>query len=223
MDRETAFSDKPEEMAALWQKKGAQLIHVVDLDGAVRKTPQNVDAIRNIVRCVDVPIQLGGGVRDIGTIKFYLNLGVRRIILGTVAQKDPELLQRACEQFPGTVLAGIDACNECVAVEGWTMETSESAYDLAMKVEKAGVAAIVFTDISRDGMRAGPNVEATRRMCQTVSIPVICAGGVTTMDDIVNLLNLREPNLWGVITGRAIYEGTLDLMEAVRRIAEFGK
>jgi phosphoribosylformimino-5-aminoimidazole carboxamide ribotide isomerase len=220
MDRETVFSDKPEEMAALWQKKGAQIIHVVDLDGAVRRIPQNVEAIQDIVRGVDIPIQLGGGIRDMDTIKFYLDLGVKRVILGTAAQKDPELLQRACDRFPDAVIAGIDARNEYVAVDGWTEETPVSPYELAVKVEKAGVTAIVFTDISRDGMRTGPNLDTTRRMCRTVNISVICAGGVTTIHDIVNLQGLHEPNLWGVITGRAIYEGTLDLTEALQRAAE---
>ncbi len=134
MDRETVFSDKHEKMAALWQKKGAQLIHVVDLDGAVRRTPQNVEAIRHIVREVDVPVQLGGGIRDMDTIKFYLDLGVNRLILGTAAQKDPELLRRACDRFPHRILAGIDARDDYVAVDGWTEETSLSPYDLAMKV-----------------------------------------------------------------------------------------
>ena len=220
MDQETVFSDTPEKMAALWQKKGAQIIHVVDLDGAVRRMPQNVEAVQNIVREVDIPIQLGGGIRDMDTIKFYLDLGVKRVILGTAAQKNPEFLQRACDCFPGAILAGIDARDEYVAVDGWTEKTSDSPFELAMKVEKAGVAAIVFTDISRDGMRMGPNLESTRRMCRAVNVSVICAGGVTTINDIVNLRGLHEPNLWGVITGRAIYEGTLDLTEALQQAAE---
>jgi phosphoribosylformimino-5-aminoimidazole carboxamide ribotide isomerase len=219
MDRETVFSDKPEKMAALWQEKGAQLIHVVDLDGAVRRSPQNVKAIRNIVREVDIPVQLGGGIRDMDTIKFYLDLGVDRVILGTAAQKDPELLRQACDRFPHRILAGIDARDEYVAVDGWTEETTHSPYDLAVKVERAGVAAIVFTDISRDGMRTGPNLESIRRMCRRVNISVICAGGVASLKDILDLKDLQEPNLWGVITGRAIYEGTLDLTEALQRAA----
>lgn len=216
MDRETVFSDAPEEMAALWEKKGGRLIHVVDLDGAVRRSPQNVEAVKAIVSRVSVPVQLGGGIRDLETIEFYLDLGVKRVILGTAAQERPDLLKEACTRFPGAVVAGIDAWENRVSVDGWTKETQDSPFDLARKMADAGVAAIIYTDISRDGMRTGPNLENTRTMCRTVSVPIICAGGVASLQDIQDLLDLNEPNLWGVITGRAIYEGTLDLEEAVR-------
>jgi len=215
MDRETVFSDKPEEMAALWQSKGAQYIHVVDLDGAVRRSPQNVKAVRKILDHVNVPVQLGGGIRDIETIRFYLDLGLTRVILGTAAKQNPELVREACSLFPGAVVAGIDARDDRVAVDGWTTETAESPYDLAKKLQQDGLAAVIFTDISRDGMRTGPNLESTRKMCRSVDIPVICAGGVATIDHVMALKDLNEPNLWGVITGRAIYEGTLDLAKAI--------
>lgn len=216
MDKETVFSESPDKVASMWQSKGARLIHVVDLDGAVRKSPQNVEAIKTILANVRTPVQLGGGVRDLATIDFYLELGVERIILGTVAQENPDLLKEACSRRQGAIIAGIDARGEKVAVDGWTRETEETPLDLARKMEDAGAAAIIYTDISRDGMRTGPNLENTARMCRAVSIPVICAGGVTTLEDIKNLLWLGEPNLWGAITGRAIYEGTLDLEQAIK-------
>ncbi len=216
MDRETVFSDSPEEMAATWEARGAQLIHVVDLDGAVRKSPQNVDAIRNIRAKVHVPVQLGGGIRDLETVAFYVGMGIDRVILGTAALKDPTFLREACAGFPGAVIAGIDARGNRVAVDGWTAETLESPLDVAQRLQDSGVAGIIYTDISRDGMRTGPNLEATARLCRAVSVPVICAGGVTTLKDIEDLLALQLPNLWGVITGRAIYEGTLDLEAAIR-------
>ena len=215
MDKETVFSENPAQMAEQWERCGAERLHVVDLDGAVKESPQNRRAVQEILKAVSMPVQIGGGIRDLHTIESYLNLGLDQVILGTVAQKNPQLLEEACKRFEGKIVAGIDAREDRVAVQGWTETTAVNPYDLARSLESSGVAAIIFTDISRDGMRSGPNIESTRRMCRTVQLPVICAGGVTSLDDLRELIPLETDGLTGVITGRAIYEGTLDLSEAV--------
>ena len=215
LDNETVFSENPEKMAARWEEKGAKLIHVVDLDGAVHKSLQNIESIKAILKAVSVPIELGGGIRDLDSISFLVDLGVGKIILGTAAYKDPNLLRVACSRYPGIILAGIDARDNRVAIDGWTRETPEPPEDLARKLEDSGIAAIIYTDIARDGMRSGPNLKNISSMCKAVTIPVICAGGITVLDDIKNLLNLKESNLEGAVTGRAIYEGTLDLKQAL--------
>jgi len=215
MDAETVFSDDPSEMALRWARDGAGMIHLVDLDGAVEKTPRNLPQIKTIVETVGVPVQVGGGIRDIMTIEMYLGLGVERVIIGTEAVRNPGLVRKACKLFPGKVVVGIDARNGCVAVEGWTETTKTQAIDLARRFEDSGVAAINFTDIHRDGMRTGPNIEETRRLAESVSIPVVASGGVSTIFDINNLMPLEASGVTGVITGRALYEGTLNLKEAI--------
>jgi len=215
MDAETVFSDDPSEMALRWARDGAGMIHLVDLDGAVEKTPRNLPQIKTIVETVGVPVQVGGGIRDIMTIEMYLGLGVERVIIGTEAVRNPGLVRKACKLFPGKVVVGIDARNGCVAVEGWTETTKTQAIDLARRFEDSGVAAINFTDIHRDGMRTGPNIEETRRLAESVSIPVVASGGVSTIFDIKNLMPLEASGVTGVITGRALYEGTLNLKEAI--------
>lgn len=215
MDAETVFSNEPAAMAARWADAGARLIHVVDLDGAVRKKPENLSAIRKILQTVDVKIQVGGGIREFETAEALFDMGVERVIIGTEAVKNPELVKRLCKSYPGRVVVGIDARNGYVAIEGWTLETKKKAVDLAREFEETGVAAINFTDIHRDGMQTGPNIEETRMLAKAISIPVVASGGVSTIQDIHNLLPLEKDGVVGVITGKAIYTGTLDLGEAI--------
>lgn len=215
MDDETVFSDDPAAMAVRWAKAGASLIHLVDLDGAVAKQPQNLPAIRDILETVSVDVQVGGGVRNEDTARMLLDMGVARVVFGTQAINNPEMVKTLSRAFPGRIVVGIDARNGKVAVEGWTQTTEMAATDLARSFEDAGVAAINFTDIHRDGMQTGPNLEETRRLAEAVSIPIIASGGVSTIDDIKRLLPLENSGVAGVITGRALYEGTLDLQEAM--------
>ncbi len=215
MDRETVFGDDPAAMARRWQSQGASLIHLVDLDGAVSKTPRNRTAVAAIVAAVDVPLQLGGGIRDMKTIEMYFELGVRRIVIGTEAIRSPELVRDAGRRFPERMVVGIDARKGRVAIEGWTETTQTTAIDLARRFEDCGVAAINFTDIHRDGMQTGPNIEATAELAEAVSIPVVASGGVSSLDDIRNLKPLEALGVEGVITGRALYSGTLDLSAAL--------
>ena len=215
MDSETVFSDDPAAMAERWADDGAEIIHVVDLDGAVEKVPKNLGAIKKIVEGVTAHIQVGGGIRNEETIKMYLDLGVKRVIIGTEALKNPKLVHQACRMYPEQIVVGIDARNGWVAVEGWTETTRVKAVDLARRFEDCGVAAINFTDIHRDGMQTGPNIEETRRLAEAVDIPVVASGGVSTIEDIINLLPLKPAGVFGVITGRALYSGTLSLKAAI--------
>lgn len=215
MDAETVFSDDPAAMAGKWEAEGAELIHVIDLDGAFEKSPQNLNSIRKILETVNVPIQLGGGIRDQKTIEMLMELGVHRVIIGTEAIRNPQLVRDACRTFPGRVIVGIDARNGFVAIEGWSETTQTKATDLARQFEDCGVTAINFTDIHRDGMQTGPNLEETRRLAESVSVPVVASGGVSTLEDIRNLMPLEPAGVTGVITGRALYSGTLNLKEAI--------
>ncbi|MDJ0810145.1 MAG: 1-(5-phosphoribosyl)-5-[(5-phosphoribosylamino)methylideneamino]imidazole-4-carboxamide isomerase [Desulfobacterales bacterium] len=215
MDRETVFSDDPAAMARQWAAQGAALIHLVDLDGAVSKAPRNRAVIAAIVQAVNVPLQLGGGIRDLATIEMYFELGVERIVIGTEAIRNPTLLKDAGRRFPDRMVVGIDARNGLVAIEGWTETTGTTAIDLARRFEDCGLAAINFTDIHRDGMQTGPNIEATGQLARAVTIPVVASGGVSTLDDIRNLKPLEADGVTGVITGKALYSGTLDLKAAM--------
>ena len=215
MEDETVFSNDPAAMAQKWAMAGAELIHVVDLDGAFEKSPQNIDAIKNILKTVHTPIQLGGGIRSEQTIRMFLDMGVSRVIIGTEAINNSELVVKAARDFPGQIIVGIDARNGCVAIEGWTETTHIKAVDLAKRFQNCGVAAINFTDIHRDGMQAGPNIEETRQLAEAISIPVVASGGVSTIKDIQNLLPLAASGVTGVITGKALYSGTLDFKEAL--------
>ena len=215
MEDETVFSNDPAAMARQWADAGAELIHVVDLDGAFEKSPQNLDAVKNIIDTVDTPIQLGGGIRTERTVKTLLDMGVKRVIIGTEAINNPEWVMQICRRFPGQVVIGIDARNGRVAIEGWTETTNTQAVDLAKRFEDCGVAAINFTDIYRDGMQTGPNIVETRRLAEAISIPVVASGGVATITDIKNLLPLEKVGVTGVITGRALYSGTLDFRQAL--------
>ncbi len=215
MDDETIYSDDPAAMALKWAQIGAQLIHVIDLDGAFAKSPQNIGAVRKILKSVAVPIQLGGGIRNEKTVHMYFELGVSRIIIGTEAIKKPEFVKRACQNYPGQVIVGIDARQGRVAIDGWTHTTGIEVIELAKEFEGCGVAAINFTDIQRDGMQTGPNIDATLRLAEAVTIPVIASGGVSSIEDIKNLLPIEKAGVAGVIVGRALYSGQLDLKTAL--------
>jgi len=215
MDRETVFSNDPVAMAQRWEGLGAELIHLVDLNGAVEKKPRNLEAIGNILAGVGADVQLGGGIRDMGSVERYIEMGVARIVLGTEAIRNPDFVTQAARSFPGRIVVGIDARNGYVAIEGWTETTGTSAIDLARRFEDVGIAAINFTDIHRDGMQTGPNLDETRQLAEAVSIPVVASGGVSTIKDIRNLLPLEPIGVKGVITGKALYSGTLDLKEAI--------
>ena len=212
---ETVFSDDPAAMAKKWARAGAELIHVIDLDGAFDKSPQNRDAIKNILQTIDIPIQLGGGIRDEQTAHQFLDMGVQKVIIGTEAIKNPAWVARIADRHPGRVVVGIDARNGLVAIEGWTETTQTKAVDLAKRFEGCGIAAINFTDIHRDGMQTGPNIEATQTLAEAINIPVVASGGVATIKDIQNLLPLEACGVIGVITGKALYSGTLDFKESL--------
>jgi len=220
MDDSTVYSDDPAAMARRWLAAGARRLHIVDLNGAFEGRPVNARAIRAITaEAGDVPVQLGGGIRDLDTIEAHINAGVSYVILGTVAVRDPELVRQACARFPGRVMVGLDARNGKVAVSGWAEETDYDVAELAATFEGYGVAAIVYTDIGRDGMLSGPNVEATGALARSLTIPVIASGGIHSLDDIRALKAVEGDGVSGAITGRAIYEGTLDFA-AANEVAE---
>ena len=216
MSEETIFSDHPEEMAKKWFDAGARRLHLVDLDGAFQGRPVNLKVIRRIVESVPIPVELGGGIRDMTTMAAYFDLGIQYVILGTVACKDPEFVMEACKVFPGRIILGIDAKDGMVALEGWTENVALSPVELARKFERESLAAIIYTDIHRDGMRSGCNVEATKYLAQSVEVPVIASGGISGLTDVLEILPLSEHGVMGMITGRALYDGSLDLFEAIR-------
>ena len=215
LDSETIFSDDPAAMAKRWENEGAEIIHLIDLDGAVEKSPKNLNSIQKIIESVEAYIQVGGGIRTEKTAKMYLDLGLKRVIIGTEAIKNPKFVKDACKAFPDQIVVGIDARDGLVAIEGWTETTRIKAVDLARRFEDCGVVAINFTDIHRDGMETGPNIEATRRIAEAVSIPVVASGGVSTIEDIKKLMPLEAVGVVGVITGRALYSGSLSLKAAI--------
>ena len=215
MDRASVYSDDPATTAKHWESQGAEFLHVVDLDGAFAGVPKNLDAIKAIRSAVKIPIQIGGGIRDIATINTLISIGVDRIILGTAAIQNPAFVREACQKFQGKIIAGIDAKDGMVAIKGWAEVTDVKAIDLAMQMQDYGVIAIIYTDIKRDGMLSGPNIEATRLLAKSLHIPVIASGGVATMKDIEDLLTIRYSGISGVITGKAIYSGSLNLREAI--------
>jgi len=215
MEKDTVFNDNPAAQALEWQNQGAELLHIVDLDGAFAGEPKNRTAIEAILKAITIPAQLGGGIRDLETIEAYLSLGLSRVIIGTAAQRNPELVREACARFPGRIVVGIDAKNGMVAVQGWAEVTDITAVELARKFEDCGVTAIIYTDISRDGMLQGPNLEATQALAESVAIPVIASGGVSSLEDIERLMIIERSGVTGVITGKAIYTGAIRLGEAI--------
>jgi phosphoribosylformimino-5-aminoimidazole carboxamide ribotide isomerase len=219
-DQETVFGDDPAAMGLKWQEAGASWLHVVDLDGAFSRAPQNLASIRRLRQALAIPMQLGGGIRSLDTIAAYIDLGVDRLILGTAVLKNPELVARACEAYPGRIAVGLDARDGLVAVEGWTEVSSRSALEVARELAAHQPAALIYTDIARDGVKTGVNVEATRSMAENVPVPVIASGGVSSLDDIRALKPLEPLGVVGVIIGRALYDGGLDLGAALRLALE---
>lgn len=219
MNAATIFNDSPGAQARIFADAGCDYIHVVDLNGAFQGRPVNGEAVHAILSSVDVPVQLGGGIRDMETIEYWLNRGVARVILGTVALRKPELVVAACANFPDQIVVGIDARDGKVAVEGWADTSEVTALDLAENYAHTGVAAIVYTDINRDGAMQGPNIEATKELAEKTAIPIIASGGVSNMDDLQTLRD-NIPNLAGIITGRAVYDGKIDLAKGVAMLKE---
>jgi len=221
MEDSTVFSDDPVAMAGKWVAQGCKRLHLVDLDGAFEGSPVNADVIEEITSAYpEMPIQIGGGIRTVETVEAYLAAGVSYVIIGTQAVKKPEFVTELCSELPGNVIVGIDARNGIVAVQGWAEDADQSAEHLAQRFEDQGVSAIVYTDINRDGMMEGVNLEATRLLAESVSIPVIASGGVSNLQDIKNLNGVKEAGIEGVIIGRALYERTISLPEAQRYIDE---
>ena len=220
MDQVTVFGDDPAAQARDFAAAGAKWLHVVDLNGAVSGRPVNEDAVTAILDAVDIPVQLGGGIRDRETIEFWLERGVRRVILGTIAVRDPALVEQASRKHPGRVAVGIDARDGMVAVEGWTETSATTALDLAKRFRDSGLAVIIYTDISRDGAMQGPNIEATVELARAISVPVIASGGVSSMADLEALKKAGQGLLQGVISGRALYDGRIDLAAAIGLLEE---
>ncbi|TCP60842.1 1-(5-phosphoribosyl)-5-[(5-phosphoribosylamino)methylideneamino] imidazole-4-carboxamide isomerase [Rhodovulum bhavnagarense] len=217
MDKATVFGDDPAAQARAFQDAGCEWLHLVDLNGAFAGRPVNAAAVEAILAATDVPAQLGGGIRDMATIEMWLDKGLARVILGTVAVENPDLVRQAARTFPGKVAVGIDARKGRVATKGWATETDVMASDLAKSLEDAGVAAIIYTDIDRDGAMGGPNIAATEALARAVSIPVIASGGVSSLADLVALRNTGV--IGGAISGRALYDGALDLAAALEALA----
>jgi len=222
MDEVTIFSDDPAAMAEQWLEQGAQRLHLVDLNGAFAGKPVNQAAISAIIEAVDgaIPVQLGGGIRDLDTIEHYLDLGLEYIIIGTAAVKSPGFLRDACSAFPGQIIVGLDARDGKVATDGWSKLTRHDVVDLAQKFADYGCEAIIYTDIGRDGMLSGVNIPATVHLAQSVAIPVIASGGVSSLDDIKALCNVQDEGVQGVILGRSIYEGAVNFAEAQQYVDE---
>ena len=221
MEDSTVFSDDPVAMAGKWVSQGCKRLHLVDLDGAFEGQPVNADVIEEITSAFPaVPVQIGGGIRTVETAEAYLEAGVSFVIIGTQAVKSPEFVTELCAEFPGNVIVGIDAKDGLVAVQGWAENSDQSAENLAKRFEDQGVAAIVYTDINRDGMMQGVNIQATKQLAESVSIPVIASGGVTDMQDIVKINEVKDAGIEAVIICRALYERTISLAEAQRYIDE---
>ena len=216
MEDATVFSNTPDEMAKHWVDQGARRLHLVDLNGAFAGQPKNFAAIEKIMAAVGsrIPVQLGGGIRDIETIESYLDLGISYIILGTAAIKNPVLVTEACRAFPGKIIVGLDAKDGQVAIDGWATVTEHHAIELGQKFADDGVESIIYTDIGRDGMMNGINIEATLKLAEGVGLSVIASGGLTNLDDIRSLVAVENRGIIGAITGRAIYEGSIDFGEA---------
>jgi phosphoribosylformimino-5-aminoimidazole carboxamide ribotide isomerase len=214
-DAETVFSEHPQEMARKWVQQGAERLHIIDLDGAFEKGPRNSSIIKEIVETIPVPTQLGGGIRDLKTVEQYLDLGLTQVIIGTAALKNPSMVQEACRLFPDQIMVSLDARDNRIAVEGWTELSEIDPIDLVKPYKDWGVKAVIFTDISRDGTQQGPSISSTRRLARATHLPVIAAGGIATLADVQSLAPLGADGLVGMITGRAIYSGSLNLAEAI--------
>lgn len=216
MNEATVFSERPAEMAAHWLAQGCRRLHLVDLDGAFAGKPKNLTAIEGILKAVSqhIPVQLGGGIRDLKTIQAYLDMGLQDVIIGTAAVKDPEFVEAACKEFAGHIIVGLDAVDGMVAIDGWATVTDHHVIDLGKRFQDFGVNSIIYTDIGRDGMMSGVNIEATVALAKALTIPVIASGGLTNLDDIHALCKVEKQGVTGAITGRAIYEGSIDFKAA---------
>jgi len=216
MEDATVFSAEPAVMASHWLDKGTRRLHLVDRNGAFAGKPKNLNAIKGILQAVDgeIPVQLGGGIRSLETIEQYLDAGIDYVIIGTAAVKQPGFLHEACDAFPGHIIVGLDAKGGKVATDGWSKVTDHDVVDLAKRFQDYGVESVIYTDIGRDGMLSGVNIEATVRLAQALTIPVIASGGLTNLDDVRALCAVEDEGIEGVITGRAIYEGTIDFQAA---------
>jgi phosphoribosylformimino-5-aminoimidazole carboxamide ribotide isomerase len=225
MNDATVFSEDPVGMAKHWLAEGARRLHLVDLDGAAAGKPKNEALIQRIVQAVgeSIPVQLGGGIRDLDTIERYIDLGIAYVIIGTAAVKNPGFLQDACTAFPGHVIVGLDAKDGKVAVEGWSKMTGHDVTDLAKKFEDYGVESVIYTDIGRDGMLSGVNIDATVNLARALRIPVIASGGLTSLEDVKALCLVESEGITAVITGRAIYQGTIDFKKAQKTADKLGK
>ncbi|MCX7816951.1 MAG: 1-(5-phosphoribosyl)-5-[(5-phosphoribosylamino)methylideneamino]imidazole-4-carboxamide isomerase [Syntrophales bacterium] len=217
----TVYSEDPVGVAIHWVEKGAERLHVVDLDGSLQGLPVNKDVIKRIVKAVKVPVQVGGGIRNLDIIDEYIGSGVRWVILGSAALQNMDFVREACSCFPGRIILGVDARDGYVAISGWKEVTGITPLELVKRFERFAVAAVIYTDILRDGMRTGVNVEATRALAQATNLPIIASGGVSGLEDIEHLLPLERDGVIGVITGKALYAGDLDLKEAIKMAKQF--
>ena len=216
MDKATVFSESPGQQAAAFEQAGFEWLHIVDLNGAFEGKPVNEAAVKSILKSVSMPCQLGGGIRNMAMIDTWLSAGISRVILGTAALRNPQLVKEACRQFPGQIAVGIDAKDGRVAVNGWAEVSDMLAIDLAKKFEDVGAAAIIYTDISKDGAMEGPNVEETAKLAEQITTPVIASGGISKIEDIKNLKQHQDIGIEGVIIGRALYDGAIDPAEALK-------
>ena len=215
MEDTTVFSNNPTEMASKWVAEGARRLHLVDLNGAFEGKPINADCVNEITKSFpDLPVQIGGGIRDLQTANAYIEAGISYLIIGTMAVTNPDFVEKLCDEFPNKIIVGLDANNGLVATDGWSKQTDIDVVELSKKYEQYGVNSIVYTDIARDGMMQGVNVEATANLAKKTSIPIIASGGITNLDDIAALLKNAHHGIMGAITGRAIYEGQLDFNDA---------
>ena len=213
MNAETVYSENPVEIAKRWEESGAKLIHLVDLDGAIEGIPKNQETIKKIIQSIKTPVEVGGGIRDLQVIQDYLGMkGVQRVIIGTIAQENPEFTEKVCKMFPKSIAVGIDAKDGIVATRGWVKVTKEKAIDLAKRLEGLGVSCIIYTDIARDGMLSGPNVKATKEIVHSVNIPIVASGGMSSVKDIESFKGVA---LEGIIIGKALYTGDIDLKQAI--------
>ncbi|WP_018124015.1 1-(5-phosphoribosyl)-5-[(5-phosphoribosylamino)methylideneamino]imidazole-4-carboxamide isomerase [Desulfovibrio oxyclinae] len=219
-DEVTVFGKDPVAMARHWQEQGCRYLHVVDLDGAFSGHPRNYDLIKNICSELNIPVQLGGGIRDIATAEKYIEAGVNRLIIGTMALEEPELFAQLCEALPGRIGVSLDAVDGHLKTKGWVEDSGQMIFDVLPRMKENGVAFIVYTDIARDGMQTGVNLEALEKLCDATTIPVVAAGGVHTLQDIKDLYPLYKKGLQGAISGRAIYTGSLNVREAEGWIAQ---
>ena len=222
MNQETVYSDDPVSVAKRWEDEGAEFLHLVDLDGAVSGVPKNKEIIGNIIKAVKIPVEVGGGIRNIDSIKEYIFMGAQKVIIGTTALENPELVHEACKMHSDKIMVGIDAKNGQVAVRGWKDVTGTSASALAKKFEGMGVSGIIYTDISRDGTLSGPNIDSIKSFAESIDTPVIASGGVSNINDIKNIMKLTKHGVTGVIVGKAIYSGTVNLREAIELCSHKG-